>query len=333
MRLNISTWLVSDALGDESLFPQNVGLSSRWEFQEVYWKCIVVLFFTARLFHSSARCTLFLNMAPRDEAARYVAQLKGMGVDFIILDFACKPPRGFTQKFGNQFYIFDIINYIAASDLGVGWYVLDSDCVFTGEANLLGALELCPDGILTMNCGYSDKQILNGITQLDMAAIGASEGWLSDRLESVTYCGGEFFAARSDVLRLKVNIFNDVRLSCIARWSAGKLTVTEEAHVLSLVYARIGVCIGTADRLIKRMWTAFKHNNVGESDLGLPIWHLPSEKKTGFRRLFDDINRINHHRSLTWWRHRLKIRLGIPRRNLMKFAADILYLSKIRLTQ
>ena len=325
MKLVLSTWLVADQKGQETLFPQNKGTSSTWVFQEVYWKCIVVFFFTARKFHPDARLVLFLNCDPCAEAASYVLKVREYGVEIVLKSFAARPPLGFTSRFGNQFYIFDVIEYIADRPAGEGWYVLDSDCVFSGRYDLLGALADTPLGVLCYDCKIAEAENINGISRIQLTQIAKEEKWINgDRI--IEYSGGEFFAATTSMLSASIGCFRSVRDKCIDRWRNKKLTVTEEAHVLSLVYAEMGLVSGTANHIIKRIWTAFKYNNVAESDLVLPLWHLPSEKRTGLACLYGDILKYGRlNKGDHWWRQRLAAQSGIPRRGLWKLGRDINY--------
>jgi hypothetical protein len=325
MKLVLSTWLVADQKGQETLFPQNKGASSSWAFQEVYWKCIVVFFFTARRFHPEAKLVLFLNCAPCDESSSYVLAIKSYGVEVVITLFATRPPEGFTDRFGNQFYVFDVIDYIAARPAGEGWYVLDSDCVFSGRYDLLDVLVSAPRGILCFDCNIAEAENINGISRIQLTQIAKEEGWLKGG-GVIDYSGGEFFAATSSVLSSSIGCFRSVREQCVDRWRNKKLTVTEEAHVLSLIYTEMGLVSGSANHIIKRMWTAFKYNNIMEEDLALPVWHLPSEKRTGLACLYGDILKYGKRsKDDRWWRRRLAEQCGIPRRGLWKLAGDVNY--------
>lgn len=58
-----------------------------------------------------------------------------------------------------------------------------------------------------------------------------------------------------------------------------------------MIYHKIGVNNIVANNYIKRMWTTFKFNTVNKEDLNLVIWHLPAEKKTGFKYMFNKISK------------------------------------------
>ncbi len=310
--------------GEESQFPQNRGTSSNWNFQEVYWKCALVFFTTASAYHPNSRLVLFLNRPPRDSAEYYVDWLKRMSVEIIVLEFGTRPPAGFSYRFGNQFYIFDIINYIAARPQSGGWYVLDSDCVFVKQYDLVRALTEQKHEMLTYAMGYSQNHNINGVTRLQLGQIAMEEGW-SETCEPIVYCGGEFFAASAAQLAIDKKIFEETRIRCVERWSAGLLSPTEEAHVLSLAYVRLGVRAGTANRLIRRIWTSFKFRDVMIADTELAIWHLPAEKRTGLSRLYNQLKIRNHSEkavSQSYLYNAIRETCGVPRRSLWKIGLD-----------
>jgi hypothetical protein len=61
--------------------------------------------------------------------------------------------------------------------------------------------------------------------------------------------------------------------------------LTEE-HAMSVVLAQFGDNVYSASGLIKRIWTASVFSTVNGSETSIPIWHLPSEKKKGFVKLY-----------------------------------------------
>jgi hypothetical protein len=46
---------------------------------------------------------------------------------------------------------------------------------------------------------------------------------------------------------------------------------------------------GGANDIIRRIWTNFQAANARPADLDLALWHLPAEKKFGFRRMWQAI--------------------------------------------
>jgi hypothetical protein len=61
--------------------------------------------------------------------------------------------------------------------------------------------------------------------------------------------------------------------------------LTEE-HVMSVALALNGGQVHDASRMVKRIWTAAVFSTVDGSESAIPVWHLPSEKKKGFVKLY-----------------------------------------------
>jgi hypothetical protein len=61
--------------------------------------------------------------------------------------------------------------------------------------------------------------------------------------------------------------------------------LTEE-HVMSVVLAQSGDNVHCGSALIKRIWTAVVFSTVDGTEQKIPVWHLPSEKKKGFVKLY-----------------------------------------------
>src|SRR5690606_20579555 len=100
------------------------------------------------------------------------------------------------------------------------------------------------------------------------------------------YAGGELFAASVDFCRRAWPTVERVWAANLEAAGAGRF-LREEAHFLSAVYALHGIEAGTANDLVKRLWTGRAGSNATPADVNLPIWHLPSEKKTGLRWFFE----------------------------------------------
>jgi hypothetical protein len=171
------------------------------------------------------------------------------------------------------------------------------------------------------------NETINGLSRQGMARFLVKLG--GDHQGSLLYCGGEIFAAtQGEVNKLGEQVDHVWPRVLADDDDAPK----EEAHLLSILYALNQYAIGTANAFIKRMWTTFKHNNVSTSDVDLAIWHLPSEKKSGFHRLFSKLKVGGEdYRDLValgFNSDGYKSTMGIPRRNPAKWVRD--FTSKAR---
>ena len=59
----------------------------------------------------------------------------------------------------------------------------------------------------------------------------------------------------------------------------------DEAHVLSMLYATLGLVTGDAAPFVKRLWTQpFRCRNTAPGDEALALWHVPRRSDTSLRR-------------------------------------------------
>lgn len=317
----ISTWFVQDDADTATFFPQVGTRSSDSETQMVYWRCICVFFATSRAVND-CRHLFFSNVAPpRIGDFDTAAFLKALGVECVTLPITHR--LGGVASWGNQFYILDIIRHLATNPCGDRYVVLDSDCVWTRPVDDLVKV-IDAHGAALYRIGYPDAHVINGATQGQMSDFLRAHGDVD--LPLVPYCGGEIFAAAAREMPA-------IAATADRFWQV--LTdspdpeLKEEAHLLSCVYAQLGYPAGTADPYIRRMWTSLRHNNLNKTDPERMIWHLPSEKRSGFAAAFrrleastapglpaGDFARAD--------RRLLGRLMGVPRRGPAKLLHDVL---------
>lgn len=138
----------------------------------------------------------------------------------------------------------------------------------------------------------------------------------------IHYHGGEIFAATHQAC---VDIDQDIdRL-----WARRKVTQTgasgylEEAHFLSIIYKHRKYEPYTANFFIKRIWTMLRYNTALKEDMSLPIWHLPAEKTSGFRRAYRLIVEDAAAHDPAALNRILGRIMGIPRRSAAKYVSDL----------
>ncbi len=318
----IATWFVADQPGQETSFPQMNQLSSLASFQRVYWRCIAVFFASSVRVNPGRRHMLFTNTTvPTDIAGL----LEEWGVETVTLPFQRRPPKGYHGSFGNQFYIFDILDHAAGWAQAARLIVLDSDCVWVRPVDSMED-SIDQDGVLTYRLAYDESRPVNGASRQDMKAI-AEAVWGRALPHAPDYCGGEIFAARTTALPGLMRSFEALWRANQERWRAGQPKLNEEAHFLSLMYLEGGHPSANANRFIRRIWTNFRSRNSTADDTALTIWHLPSEKKTGLSDLYHEVVR----RDSAFWLVAMDERyvrllsraIGIPSRSPTKFARDL----------
>ena len=327
----IATWLYAEREGEESFYPQVVGQGapSSTRFQAVYWRCVATFFATAARTSPDARLVFYTNApaVPDVDGHAVGALLAALGVEVVERPFTYVPPDGYYGAWRNQFYVLDLLDALAETlgddDVGV---LLDSDCVWTRPADAL-AEATRRHGALTLDVGLGEDEWQNGLTRREMGAIyadldGAPVG------PPPPYIGGEIQAATGAAMRQITETAREVWEEMLRRHEAGRPKFNEEAHLLSYVYRRLGIAEGTANAFVDRIYTSLKDGKtVRPEHVDLMLWHLPNEKRYGYRRLFPD---VMDRGSWFWtmpvgdaWRQRLGRFLGVPRRTPAKAVLDV----------
>ena len=316
----IATWFVADSPEEGTFFPQLGTTSDAPEAQAAYWRCMTCFFASSLAVNPGARHIAYTNtVVPRVDGIDIAALLAGWGVEVQALPIGWRLPRGAVSAWGNQFYVFDVIRHFVQARPADRLILLDSDCVWLRGAD---AIERAIDqhGALTYLLGedeYPAASEINGLSRQSMARFLEANGGPS-RTE-IPYFGGEIYAANlatsAQVIEIAERLWPQVQ-------AHAPDAPREEAHLLSVIYAQLGIPGGTADPFIRRMWTTFNHHNLQASDRDLTIWHLPAEKRTGFRDLFSQITQSADMRTAltpaAFGHH-----MGYPRRRPAKLARDL----------
>jgi hypothetical protein len=321
----VATWLVADTPAERSHYPQVPGDSASLRFQEIYWRCVICFFATAVKMQVPARLILFTNVAsvPVVDGYDLDAKLRELGVEVVRIPITYRLRTGTVQNWGNQFYILDVIQEAQKISSFQSLTVLDSDCVWVRPAEGFFS-DLMRYEILTLELAHREDEPINGVSRSDMKEV--VQRFTGRPLSHIPhYVGGEIFACTAGKLA-------QVRETADRLWELikadDKPILREEAHLLSAVYDIMGVCPGTADAHLKRMWTAFRLSNVSSEDIqsGRCLWHLPYEKRDGFADLFTVVMRPDSD----FWRLSkehipvyIARLMGVPRRNARKWVRDV----------
>lgn len=323
----ICTWIYLDSPEESSEYPQVGKKSHLADFQKVYWKCVAVFFALSTQFNPQRRHLLFSNKRfeefPDVDGFDLKSFLKNKNVEIVTIPLTWQTPEGYFGKWRNQFYIFDILEFIEKehrrfemspahspqtrppSSDDPAFVILDSDCIINRPLDALFA-EIKKHGLLALPMPYSDTHNINGVTREEMRKI-YTELDDKDPGENPVYFGGEVFAATLPVVRQINAIAPGVWQKMLERHRAGQPKLNEEAHFLSYCYHKIGR-FGSLDSFIKRIWTSPHFSNLRPNDANLPIWHLPSEKTGGIALVFKKLENRN------WKLEELGGYLGVPKR-------------------
>ena len=291
----IATWIYLDSPEESSEYPQ-VGRQSHLEkFQETYWKCVAVFFALSTRFNPDVKHILFSNKRleefPEIQGFDIRKHLYDRDVEVVTLPLTWQTPPGYFGKWRNQFYIFDVLQFIEKNytDNSNAFLVLDSDCLVNRPLSELFAV-LRTHGLLALTMPYDIDFNINGVTRREMRQIFTELDSDVDSGFDPVYFGGEIFAATTPVIRQINTIVPRVWNKMMDRFQKGLSKLNEEAHFLSYCYYKINR-VGPLEPFIKRIWTAPHYNNLSDADIELPIWHLPSEKTGGIALLFNQLRR------------------------------------------
>ncbi|MDE8650488.1 hypothetical protein [Novosphingobium album (ex Liu et al. 2023)] len=320
----ICTWFVADDAATASFFPQVGSRSDASATQAIYWRCTVCFYASSIALNPDARHIFFTNTRlPRIDGVEIAELFERWGIETVTLPITYRLASGMVSSFGNQFYIFDVIDWLARDGAPARAIVLDSDCIWLKPVDAMAA-EIEASGALTYDLSTDVDEMINGRTRAQLARFLGRLG--GPPMDETHYYGGEIYAARRDVSR---RICERARLLWPAVLAGDPDGPLEEAHLLSLIYEIEGLPAGTADRFIRRMWTTFHYNNLRPQDEALAVWHLPVEKKTGFADLFKAIARHPEaHPARDAGRLGLEFSsyarlMGWPRRGTKKLARDL----------
>lgn len=310
---NICTWIYLDSPEESSEYPQVGKRSHLTDFQKVYWRCVAVFFALSKQHNPLSRHILYSNKRadefPIVDGLNLQTFLQANDIDIVTIPLTWQTPDGYFGKWRNQFYIFDILQFIESQAISdeSAFLILDSDCIIHAPLDTLFA-DIRQQGLLVLPMPYSETFDINGITRQDMRRIYTElDG--SDTGTNPLYYGGEVFAATLPVIRQINSMAGDIWEKMLERHRNGQEKFNEEAHFLSYCYHKIGT-FGLLEPYIKRIWTSPKYTNVQPEDVKLPIWHLPSEKTGGIALLFRHL--ISGPKS--WKSDELGGFVGVPKR-------------------
>ena len=291
MKNYLSTWFYSEQAEDESFYPSVGGSSSSAEFQYVYWRCIYVFYRSALLTNRDVVTDylFFTNVEnlPTVDGVNFHDFFEENKIKVVNLPLSYRTPKDWYGAWRNQFYIFDVLKYLKG--FPGNHLILDSDCVITKSLAPLYR-ELEKTQVLTLPIDYAPEREINGCSILAMREIYenffGTEGENKAKKEQLLYMGGEFVAITSDAISELLTIFDEIWPKNYARYEQKQKKLNEEAHVLSVCYAKMGKANELGRSYTKRIWTDLNCDTVTPEDKNLAIWHLPAEKKFGFRDLF-----------------------------------------------
>ena len=247
-----------------------------------YYKCIVVSLMSFRKFNPNTNLVLATNVTP---PVIYENWLKKLDVEIRIISFDFEPPFEFGEKFKGCFYIFDVIK--AATDDAL--YV-DPDVFCVKELSNFAEEMKNKIGVFELN--FPRDYVINGLSMDQSCALWAIFKSVNQYGYSQhKHIGGEAIYIPKEKL-VEINS----KIAEVWKWNKqraeeGKEFFTTEEHILSnLVDSTERILL---NRYISRIWTArtyTEHQGNNSPISELHMWHLPSEKNRGFKKMFKILN-------------------------------------------
>jgi len=288
---HICTWICTDAVGEESIYPQTGEKSSGKKHQNIYWRCILLFFATSKRFNKSQKHILFSNTKniPIVDGRNVAEDLKSLEVEIIYTDFNYKTPKGYFNLFQNQFYEFSILEYISKNNLNSNdhYLILDSDCIFTQPVDSLFRYA-APKGFASFEDDCTTDLVIHGLSRNDMKVL--YEDLLGEKVDLIPgYHLGEFFLASVKNINIIFNDFLQLWPQLLKRHEQNLPKFNEEAQTLSFIYYKNKFEASKNKTYLKRIWTnPVFYRNVEPTDVNVAIWHLPAEKTFGLSDLYED---------------------------------------------
>lgn len=284
----ICTRLYCDSSKEASLFPNSGSKhkSSDSEFQNIYWKCICVMFASSNKVNKGCEHLLFTNKKNIPKEFRNI--LEHLRVKVVILEMRYKTPAGFYDRFKNTFYILDAIKYLSKNlQLNDKVIFIDSDCIWMKSINPI-IEDINKFGLINYECFYPVNYNINSLTRTEYKEIYGE--LLNKKItETPTHFGAEILASDIHTLKRVASEFDIIWQDMLNRFQNSKKKFVTEEHLLSYIYYKLNLANGVGGKYIKRMWTT-RYNNLDGTEHNLTVWHLPAEKNKSFNILFNELN-------------------------------------------
>jgi hypothetical protein len=253
------------------------------ERRTIYWRTIAVLCASIRRLNvPELEIVVCTNEAPSPDI---FDKLDEFGGSLITPHYSFQPPEGLFPAFSGAFYLFDCMNYcrrvFSHEDIFV---FIDPDCLVMKTIEVIRQYS-DQWSIIGYDLKLKTDEKMNGCSRDDLLVFLRSMA-NNNIIEPPKYFGGELLVVTGEALPNLCHTIETIWETNNCNFQSGIFCLKTEEHVISVALALSTASIGTANTIIKRMWTRPSFRNVSPADREFPIWHLPAEKRYALQRLF-----------------------------------------------
>ena len=286
----IATWFYKESAEEASYYPQMGRKGNSSLAHSVYMQIQVPFFVTFHHYNQDCRFLFFTNIK---ELPDYLITLfDKLGVEIVVLDYTCAPPKGWHDSWTNQFFLYDILKaFSSRMDDDDILSIVDADCVC--QRSLLPFF----DNVRKKGCGlyelHKNKWNINGLSQTEAENIYTSFYGVAPS-QALSYYGGEFISLRGDKVKEVNAAYGPLWNYNLQLFQEHKPKLNEEALFFSVLAERLHLRNNDANPIFRRIWTNPEFFMSTPEDLFLSVWHLPYEKRRGLHYLYNKLTKDSY---------------------------------------
>ena len=250
----------------------------------MYYRCMVVCYASLRRLYQEAQLVLFTN---QELPEPFNSQLQLLGVKTVFCASRFVDDSEFSNGFPGCLFTLDVIEHLAKVQLTDFDYLilLDNDCIVRHRLDEMIEDMVGNQVVYAYEPGYPVNMVANGQSRATLTlALSYMQGQMIST--PIALYGGEFYAIPAkllpDIAQYIQTFWDWMRIEGKAIFGDH---LTEE-HVMSVAIAMSTNNVRSAGMCVKRIWTTKHFSTVDGSESAIPVWHLPSEKKKGFAKLY-----------------------------------------------
>lgn len=280
----MATYLLVDNKENSTRVGNVRGKTSSKRVQDVYWKCVLCQYLSINTSNTNVKKMFFTNLkeSPIVDGINIYDKLNELEVEIVIINFNNKMPDLWSDSWTNQFFMFDILEYMNNTYVGeFKFLLLDSDCIISDNIDMIFN-DIERFNFICYDMKSSMDQNINGVTGKTITKF--YNYIYNDNISRIKMIGGEFIGLNRKGLSEFLTNYYIIRKEAINAFNNERERPVTEEHFFSLISNRINGF--TNHNYIKRISLFKNYNNYEKNDENFPIWHLPSEKTRGFYIMF-----------------------------------------------